>query len=396
MKSMILDNGIQLFLDPVKEAKTIGVGIMVNIGSIYEQRKQRGISHFLEHMLFKSNEKYTAEEIAKGIEMSGGEINAMTYSFCTLYIAECLHAGFEKTIDILFHMIKNKEYKEEEFEMEKNVVLTEIERYKNDPESRLWDISSKSVYGESDYGDPIAGFRETVSSITKEDLQAFKSKFYNPDNMTILLSGKFSKKHIEILKKRFETLEGKSKKKKKPKKGKKKNIIEKMKTENQIYFSLNFDVKEDLHKMIAFQNFVSSGLSSLIFQIFREKYGIGYRLFFGVSRCYSEGEALVSLIVPGFERSKENELEEAINELFETLQKKDLKKYYGGREKLAKFIFQKKRVNIFDRIMESYKYLPFRESYDTFMKKVINTSLEEIIDFTSKLKNGSIAKIIPK
>lgn len=396
MRSILLDNGITVYLDPVKEARTIGIGIMVNIGSIYEPEKKRGISHLLEHMLFKSNRKYTAEKIATGIEMSGGEINAETSTFFTMYAVECIPSGFEKVVDILFSMFENDSYKNDEFESEKSVVLTEIERYRNDPESMLWDLSAKAVYGNSDYGDPVSGFRETVSSITKEELEDFKAKFYTPDNITIILSGKFSKKYVETLKKKFRVLYGDGKKKKKPKKGKKNNIIEKMKTENQIYFSLNFSVNEDIHKIIAFQNFVTPGLSSLLFQILREKYGIGYRLFFGLNRFYPGKEAIVSLMVPGFEKSKEGVLKDAINELFEILRKKDLQKYYSGRKKLLRFMFQKTRINIFERVMDSYKSIIYGESYDVFMKKVLETPLQEIIEFASRLKNGSVSKILPE
>ncbi len=396
MKMISLDNGILLYLDPLKEAKTIGLEVVIETGSIYEPKEKRGISHFLEHMLFKSNKKYSYQQIANGLEMNGGISNAFTSTLATFYLFEFIPRGFFKILDIVFHMFANEKYRKEEFESEKKVVLTEIERGLNDPESRLWDLSLQAVYGKSDYGEPIQGFRETVQSIEKNELEEYKAKFYTPRNMRILLSGKFSSKHVESIKRVFGKLEGESAKKKKPKRGKGKNLEIKMPTKNQIYYSLNFSVKEDLHKIIAFQNFVSGGFSSLIFQILREKYGIGYRLFFGYNKLYPNAEAVISLIIPGFEKERMPKLNAAVKEIFETLKEKNLEKYYEGRKRMLNLEYEKTRLDVFERIEESYKTVLFyNESYDEFMKKVFRVPLEEIIEFASKLKRGKRAVILP-
>ncbi len=245
MKSSVLDNGIVLHLDHVKQARTLGLGVAVGIGSIYEQKNKRGISHLLEHMLFKSNKKYSCKQIAQGLEMNGGMGNALTSTMATCYVFEFIPKSFEKIADIVFHMLANESYKQKEFESEKKVVLTEIERALNDPESRLWDLSLQALYGESDYGDPVQGFRETVQNIEKHEVEEYKARFYSPANMHIVLSGNFSQKHVQAAKKIFGRLEGGRAKKKKPKKSKGKNIAVKLPTNNQIYYSLNFSVRED-------------------------------------------------------------------------------------------------------------------------------------------------------
>ncbi len=396
MKPIILDNGITLHLDHVKEAKTMGLNILVEIGSIYEPKNKRGISHFLEHMLFKSNKKYTYKEIASGLEMNGGISNAITSTLATFYIFEFIPKSFGKITDIVFHMFANEKYKQEEFESEKKVVLTEIERYLNDPESRLWDLSLQALYGKSDYGEPIQGFRETVESVEKEQLEEYKARYYSPENMHIILSGNFSQKHVQMVKKIFSKKEENSVKKKKPKKSKGKNLVINLATQNQIYYSLNFSVKEDLHKIIGFQNFISPGFSSLLSQIFREKYGIGYTLFFGYNKLYPENEAAISLLVPGFEKEKSKELKLAIRELFETLKKENLEEYYKGRKRMLKLKYEKTRINIFERLYESYKMILLcNENYDRFMKKVFSLDPEEIIEFALKLKRGKEVVIRP-
>lgn len=214
MKTITLNNGIVLHLDPVRNVRTIGLCIVVNIGSIYEPKDKRGISHFFEHMLFKSNEKYSCKQIAESVELSGGCMNAITSTMTTSYIFEVIPRSFKRILDIAFHMFKNTRFVESEFESEKKVVLSEIEQSLNDPEARLWDVSMQAVYGASDYGDPIQGFRETAESIEKSELEEFKARFYTQDNMHIILSGNFTKTHVEDVKKVFCKLEGTCAKKK--------------------------------------------------------------------------------------------------------------------------------------------------------------------------------------
>jgi len=152
----------------VPNTKTVALAVGVKIGSIYEPEERRGISHFLEHMMFKSNYKYSAEEINRIVEFSGGIFNAFTSRDMTVYFFEVLKENFEKVFDVFYSMFTNKEYRENEFEKEKLVVLSEIEMYENDPTRRIYDLGPLALFGKSDLGDPIAGYRETVQSITKK------------------------------------------------------------------------------------------------------------------------------------------------------------------------------------------------------------------------------------
>ncbi|MEM5820713.1 MAG: pitrilysin family protein [Candidatus Aenigmatarchaeota archaeon] len=392
-----LDNGIILYKIKKPEAKTIGISINVKIGSIYEDKDKRGISHFLEHMMFKSNKKYSAQQISMGLELNGGIANAFTSTFLTSYFAEVIPQGFENVIDILFSMFENEKFDQTEFEKEKKVVLSEIERYENNPEELMDRLIPKAVFGSSDYGDPVGGYRETVESISKEDLEEFKAKYYASNNMFIILEGNFSQKHINLVKKYFSKLDEGKINKKKPTISKGEDIIKEANTKNQIYFSMNYEIKfskDNFHLPIAFSEIISGGLSSLLFNVIREKYGIGYSLYFEPTYIY-EDRMIISLAIPGFEKEKEKLLDNALKDLSEEINSKNFSQYVEKRKKRVLLKFKKLENNIFERLRkEPFLIFVCEETFENLYKKIINIDSEEIQNFYNSLRDYKIVKLL--
>ncbi|BFI73672.1 peptidase M16 [Nanoarchaeota archaeon] len=400
MEVEYLKNDVPLYKIYLDNVNSIGIGIGFNIGSIYEEKDKRGISHFLEHMMFKSNEKYTAEQIDYGLELNGGISNAYTSYDITGYIVETIPEGFNKVLDILYYAIINKKYKQEEFENEKKVVMSEILRYENDPESLLHLYLGKSLFGDSDIGDPIGGTKDTIININKEDIEEFKEKYYNPDNMIILLEGKFNDDHVKLVKEYFEKMEGNSNKKKEPSVSDGKDIIiKKDGIRDQIYYSLstNFN-EEDLINLEALSSILSGGVSSKVFQIFRNKYGIGYSVYLFTTLIYKY--SILSLMIPGFDKDKENMLNDAINYFIDKYNEYIDKEYIDGRIRREKFLYlTKTKDNIFRRLFEDIEYIiKFGKSIDDIEKEVEEIIKNNYIDlekYLKKLYNGKKVIIYP-
>ena len=385
-----LDNGIKLYIIR-KNEKNIRLLIGVKIGSIYEDI--RGISHFLEHMMFKSNKKYSAKQIDEGLELYGSISNAFTSTFLTCYISEMIPKGFRKVVDIFYSMFENDKFNEEEFEKEKKVVLSEIERIENNPEDKLDILIPYSVYGDSDYGRCAAGSRESVESIEKEDLEEFKSKYYVSKNMFIVLEGNIKKNQIEFLENKFSKIvEGKVKLRKASKKNGK-DIEEKMETKNQIYFSLNqrFKIK-NFFDLESLSYMLSGGISSKTFQIFRNKYGIGYHISLETSYVYPD-EVILSLLIPGFEKERENFLENAIEDF---LNVEIDEKYVNGRKMRTKIVLEKKRQDIKNLSILAKLIAIFEKDYDYYASQVIKRMNLRITKYLDKLKKGKRVYIFPE
>jgi predicted Zn-dependent peptidase len=365
----ILDNGIKLYKIPFRN-ENIAIGILVNIGSIFEDKEFRGISHLLEHMMFQSNKKYNKNLIHLLFEESGSIHNAITYYNYTLYFAAVTKEGFENIVDLFYWMFENDKYDNNEFENEKNVVKTEIMMREDDPIVNLNDNLSKSVYGDSDYGDPIGGYIETINNITKDKLEEFKYKYYSPKNISIFLEGNISDRDVEIVKKYFSKLEGDNVKLKNPSKGKGRDIIIKMKNIQQIYYSINMN--SDIKNIIlidALTKFYNLGASSKIFEIFRNKHGIGYSPSLSLSNFYDD-EIIYSLIIPGFQVDKEKIIDNAIREFLDNLKNID-DKYRRARSNIYKFNYNLRKENILKRIeTDPYLIKILNMDYDQYFNKV--------------------------
>jgi predicted Zn-dependent peptidase len=386
-----LDNGIKLYIIKKKE-KNIKLAIGVKIGSIYEDIP--GISHFLEHMMFKSNKKYSAKEIDEGLELSGAISNAFTSTFLTCYISEVIPKGFKKVVDIFSSMFENEKFDEKEFLNEKKVVLSEMERIENDPEEKLDLLIPQSIYGNSDYGRSIVGNRESIESIEKNDLEEFKAKYYVSKNMFIVVEGNLNRDQIKFLEKKFSSIAEGKVKHKKPSKGKGKDIEERMNTRNQIYFALSNRIKiKKFFEAEALSYLLSGGISSKTFQIFRNKYGIGYHIDLDISYIYPD-EFILSLLIPGFEKEKEKYLDDAIEDF---LNVKLEKEYFEGRKRRTEIVLEKKESDIKSILYLSNLIAIFEKDFDFYKKKIIEEICnKKILKNLEKLKNGKRVYILPK
>jgi len=184
-------NGSTLILAPFDSLETASLGIFIKIGSRYEQKTLRGISHFLEHMLFKGSKHYSHRHIKQEIEGRGGSLNGFTSQEITAYYAHFLKKNIEPTLDILLDMVCYPTLQEEEIKKERNVILEEIKMYNDLPSSRAAAILDALLWPKHALGEEVIGDIATVAKINRRDLARFQKTYYQPCNMVICCSGDF-------------------------------------------------------------------------------------------------------------------------------------------------------------------------------------------------------------
>lgn len=197
-------NGATFVFSPFENIETASFGVFIKVGSRFEASKLRGISHFLEHMVFKGSKNYSYREIKREIEGRGGALNGFTSQETTAYYAHFLNKNTSLTMDILLDMVFSPTLGANDINKERNVILEEIKMYNDLPSSRATSILDKLIWPRHSLGEEIIGDFSTVSSINRKDLMDFNNLYYSPSNIVISCSGNFDqKKIIGLLKERI-------------------------------------------------------------------------------------------------------------------------------------------------------------------------------------------------
>ncbi len=189
VEKTILDNGLKVVTEKIESVKSVSVGIWVKTGSRNETDRQAGITHFLEHMLFKGTESRSSYDIAMSMESVGGYLNAFTSSEYTCYYSRCLNTQFERAMDVLSDMVLHPSFPEKEIEKEKKVVIEEMKMYRDSPDDYLFEEFSNKLFEGHPLGRPIIGFEETVSAFERQDLYDYMEQRYQPWNLLVAVAG---------------------------------------------------------------------------------------------------------------------------------------------------------------------------------------------------------------
>ncbi len=197
MRVKTYENGLRVFFDKREDSRSATVGIWVASGSENENEKNNGISHFIEHILFKGTNKRTGFEIAEGMDEIGASYNAYTTKEYTYFYVKALDYQLIKAADILFDLFKNPRLDEKDIETEKGVIIEEIAMCEDDPSEKCFDVNEKGIFAGSGLAFEILGTKETVSGMKKEDFVSYMKKYYVPERTVIGVCGNFSEEEIE-------------------------------------------------------------------------------------------------------------------------------------------------------------------------------------------------------
>lgn len=194
----VLENGLRILTTAMPHTHSVAAGIFTGVGSRYENNEQRGISHFIEHMLFKGTERRpTAQQVSEAIEGLGGDINASTDREATIYEVKVAHHHLPIALDVLVDMFRHSKFDAAEIEKERQVIIQEILRMMDMPEAWVHVLIANQVWPEHPIGWNIAGSAESVSAISRDDMLSYIDSMYTPSSTVISLAGNLN--HDEVV-----------------------------------------------------------------------------------------------------------------------------------------------------------------------------------------------------
>jgi predicted Zn-dependent peptidase len=185
----VLSNGVKIITKKIPHVRSVSMGVWVNVGARDETIRQSGLSHFIEHMIFKGTTLRTAYQIAKEFDAIGGHTNAFTSMEHTCYHAKVLDTHLDTMVEILSDIFLNSVFDPQEVERERPVIYQEIGMVEDSPEEYLHQLASKNFWGDHPLGRSILGTRENVLNFKAETIKAFFHQFYHPERIIISVAG---------------------------------------------------------------------------------------------------------------------------------------------------------------------------------------------------------------
>lgn len=324
----ILDNGLRVLIEELPTMRSVAMGILASVGSGNEEPKEAGLSHYIEHMMFKGTKKRSAFQIAHALDAVGGKINAYTSKEATMYYAVVLDKHIDTAIDVLCDMTLNSVFDPKEMETEKGVILEEIKMYEDTPDELIHDLFAEKILHGHPLGRPTIGLAETVKGVKREDIINYCQKFYSPKNIIISLAGNIPANAIDLVKPYFAGIKGPAVTHQQPQPQIKGNLSLKKKQTEQVHLCLGVKgpshLDEDRYVYSVLDNILGGSMSSRLFQEVREKRGLAYSIYstaspfrdFGLAYAYAgtskENMAqVIDLILEQFTKLKKEGLTKA-------------------------------------------------------------------------------------
>ena len=305
IKTVTLENGIRVVLEPMQNLHTVSFGVWVKVGSANETIENNGISHVIEHCLFKGTKTRSAKQLADEISAIGDQLNAFTGKECTAFYGVTLTEYLPKLIELMGDMLQNSTFEEEPLKKELGVILEEIDMYDDSPEDLVHELLQKKVWEDHPLGYIISGEKSVVSAMTKEQILTYMKKYYCGSNMVVSVAGNFDEEEVlSCLEKHFQSI---------PEFGENADMkaveapvfcrtsCERKKDVEQLYMNLAFETipetDELRHVQIMVNALLGGSNNSRLFQTIREELGLAYSVYSYSSLYRAAGLFHIDVIV---------------------------------------------------------------------------------------------------
>lgn len=380
----ILGNGVKILTKTIPHVRSVSMGVWVNVGARDESAQENGLSHFIEHMLFKGTKKRSAYQVAKEFDAIGGQTNAFTSMENTCFHAKVMDTHLGTMADILSDIFLNSEFSEQEVENERAVILAEIGMIEDSPEEFIHTILEQNLWGDHPLGRSILGTRETVKQFKSDAIKKFFHHFYQPDRIIISAAGNIEHNQLlDLIGPSFETVKPGEKLPDRIPPAPKNRVTITPRDLEQVHICIGTEgigITDKRRFSASLMNTILGGnMSSRLFQEIREKRGLAYSVYsftsagvdtgmFGVYTGTSPEMAstCVDLIL--------SEIRKLKNEHVSQSELNDAKEYTKGNIMLSSESTDNQMVRLAQNEIHFGKYIPLTET----IEKINAITIEDI------------------
>jgi predicted Zn-dependent peptidase len=289
-----LDNGLRILTEPMQQVRSVSIGVWLARGSRHETAEQSGIAHFVEHMLFKGTATRSAEDIAQAIDSIGGQLDAFTAKEYASYYIKVLDEHLPRALDVLSDLVLNPAFNPDDVEREKKVILEEIKMVEDTPDDLVHELFTQGFWEDHPLGRPILGTRETVESFTADSLRTYFRNTYAPSNLIVSAVGNLEHGAVRrLIDERFGHLRPVSGEAREDPPQVAPKVLIRQKELEQSHICVGTSSYQQDHEnryaSYVLNTLLGGSMSSRLFQNVREKRGLAYAVFSGMSAYRDAG-----------------------------------------------------------------------------------------------------------
>lgn len=382
-----LDCGVRVAMEVIPHVQSAAIGIWVKTGAVNEEAKYAGVSHYIEHMMFKGTENRTAREIAADIDKIGGQMNAFTGKEATCYYVKVLKENFEKGAEVLLDMLTGSLFDKTEMDKERQVICEEIKMVEDQPDDLAHDMVSEILFKGNPLGNSIIGTPTTLKRISRKVLTEYKDAQYTRDSIVVSVAGNIDPDSVcAYLERKFDSLRpskpvhenGHT-----PYEKKHKVIVKDIQQSHLCLATRAISLLDPRYYTFSVLNNVMGGsMSSRLFQNIREEKGLAYSVYSMLSSFSSDG---YFNIYAGVSHDKIHAAIDGIREELELLDREGIteEELSASREQLkSSYIFGQE--NVASRMFAIGKNL-------TLLDRVFTT--EEVLDGLNRVSMDDIEEV---
>jgi predicted Zn-dependent peptidase len=389
-RKTVLKNGIRIISEKLDHFRSVSLGIWVNVGSRDEVEEENGISHFIEHMIFKGTRNRNSLQIAKELDAIGGFSNAFTGKEFTCFHSKVLDKHFTTLADILSDIFLNSIFDPQDIDRERQVILQEINLVEDTPDEHIHVLFNRQFWTDHALGMSILGSEETVSGIKKKTILNYMKRFYSPEKIILTAAGNIDHDDlVAYFKPLFEPLRSNNENPPKITPQIKAGVSCHQKDLEQVHICLGGEAPHLLSDLrfasTIFNTILGGNMSSLLFQEIREKRGLAYSVYSFISAFLDTG--LLGVYV-GTDPLEVNRVLEVINHEIKRIQKGELSEWdlKAAKEHLIGGILlgAESTDNRMMRLARNEYLFGRYMSYEELVKTLEKVTVDEVVAVTSE------------